>query len=288
MGDYWLEHHGQIFTNVLYGALAVAVVLEALMPRSPKTGIGGRWLTNAAFAFINNLLLSLIAPLLAISLALSLQGGAWGITPWWGIPGPLSGLIYILLVDLAFYGLHRLMHTPWGWRFHQIHHSDEEMDCTTGLRFHFGEAMAQTVLASLAVVVIAPPPLAVVVHHLLQILINLFSHANLALPDTLERRLRWVIITPAMHGIHHSEEESDGQHNFSVLLSCWDRLFGTYRAEPMAGRDRLSFGLKELKSAPPVRFKLPYLLLLPFFNQSNPSPAESDQQSSPPSPLPRR
>lgn len=234
------------------GAFAsVLLLLAALQWRWPMRGDGQRsrrQLTNLALAVIDSLMLRLLFPVLAAGLAIVVDarhGGLFGVLEW---PVWLEFVLAVLLLDMAIYWQHRLHHMiPWLWRLHRVHHSDVSFDVTTGVRFHpFEIALSMGVKLGL-VWLLGPAPAAVVVFELLLSLGSLITHTDSALPVRVDRPLRWLLVTPSMHRVHHSVRRNETDCNFGFHLSLWDRLFGTYRAEPAQPEASMPVGLEAFR-----------------------------------------
>ena len=168
--------------------------------------------------------------------------------------GPVSHVTAsVVMLDLVAYGLHRLYHrAPFLWRFHRAHHSDLDMDATTSIRFHLGEVVLTTTMKALAVWALGVPPAGFLISETLTLAAGLFSHANVRLPGGLETRLRWAIVTPNMHWIHHSRRPAEHNRNLGAVFSGWDRLFGSY--DMGAAQHDIQFGLDEYPSPADVTF----------------------------------
>ena len=150
----------------------------------------------------------------------------------------------MLLLDLIIYGQHVTFHAvPVLWRLHRMHHADLEFDVTTGLRFHPGEIVLSMLIKLAAVLVLGAPPLAVLVFEVLLNATSMFNHGNVRLPSRLDRVLRLVVVTPEMHRVHHSIDRRETDSNFGFNLPWWDRLFGTYRAQPALGHAGMTIGI---------------------------------------------
>lgn len=226
---------------LVFAAVALA---EAMLPARPRTELRRHhWPRNLALMGIGTAAALLTAPLVALAAAFYAEAIGFGLFIWLHWPAWLEIAISIAILDLVLYGQHRLLHrSPLLWRLHRAHHSDRDLDVSTGLRFHPGEILLSMGVKTAAVLLIGAAPLAVI---LFAIILNagaLFSHGNIALPATAERRLRRVIVTPDMHRIHHSEDGAEQNSNFGFGLSLWDRLFGSYRAR--AARPDFTIGLK--------------------------------------------
>ncbi len=194
-----------------------------------------RWLPNlglGALSFASLLLLPWASMTAAAHLAAA-QG--FGLLHWLAVPLWLALPLSLLALDLALYAQHRALH--WGplWRLHRVHHLDPMLDLTTGLRFHPFEAIASAFYKSLVVWLLGVPVLAAGLSGLLNLMASLFTHANLRLPAAAEQRLRWLLVTPALHRIHHSTLPAETGSNFGALLWVWDRLFGSARASAARG-----------------------------------------------------
>jgi sterol desaturase/sphingolipid hydroxylase (fatty acid hydroxylase superfamily) len=168
----------------------------------------------------------------------------------------------LLLLDLAIYVQHVLTHAvPALWRLHRVHHTDLDLDVTTGVRFHPFEILLSVLYKIALVVALGAHPLAVLIFEVLLNGSSLFNHANVRLPAMLERWLRLIWVTPEMHRVHHSVLRRETDSNYGSCLSLWDRLFGTYVAQPQAGHDRMTIGLEAFRT--PAEQSLWSLLMQP-------------------------
>ena len=248
------------------GLFALFAVAEALAPRRPRAlPRARRWPTNWAITIINSAVLRAMAlglPLLAIGAALDAQANGWGLFNRLGWPGWAEIALAVLILDFAIWAQHLATHkVPLLWRLHRVHHADRDMDVTTAFRFHPVE-IALSMLVKIGVVyLIGPAPVAVLLFEIILSGSALFSHANLALPAGLDRLLRLILVTPDMHRVHHSVHRQEHDSNYGFALSVWDRLFGTYRARPAEGHDRMTIGLQWQDERPA---RLGWSLRLPF------------------------
>jgi sterol desaturase/sphingolipid hydroxylase (fatty acid hydroxylase superfamily) len=151
---------------------------------------------------------------------------------------------------------------PTLWRLHRVHHADLEFDVTTGLRFHPVEILISTAIKCAAVAAIGATPVTVLVFEVLLNATAMFNHANASLPGAVDRWVRQVVVTPDMHRVHHSVRYEESASNFGFNLPWWDRLFGTYRAQPAAGHEAMTIGVDAFRSAEDLR--LDRLLLQPL------------------------
>jgi sterol desaturase/sphingolipid hydroxylase (fatty acid hydroxylase superfamily) len=205
----------------------------------------------------------LAVPVAAVAAAEWARIAGWGAFNLLGWPLWLEILIAIVVLDLAIYGQHVLFHkVPVLWRLHQVHHADVDFDVSTALRFHPVEIALSMLIKIAVVLALGAPAIAVV---LFEIILNgcaMFNHANVKLPGWLDAILRRILVTPDMHRVHHSVIRRETDSNFGFNLSIWDRIFGTYRAQPEAGHAGMTIGLSEYQSEDPTRFS--WSLLLPF------------------------
>ena len=133
------------------------------------------------------------------------------------------------------------------WRLHRMHHADLEFDTTTGLRFHPIEIALSMAIKLGVVAALGPPAVAVLVFEVLLNATALFNHANVRLAPRLDRVLRWIVVTPDMHRVHHSIIPAETNSNFGFNLPWWDRLLGTYRAQPAAGHEGMTIGIEQFR-----------------------------------------
>lgn len=254
------------------GVLLLCAAGEALAPwRRPQLPRRVRWPGNLGLVALDSLLLRVLFPTAAIGAALAAEAGGIGVLRWLAAPAWLAITAGVVLLDLAIYLQHRVFHAvPALWRLHRVHHADLELDATTGLRFHPIEILLSMAIKIAVVTALGVPAAAVLAFEVLLNAGSLFSHANLALPRRLDAALRAVLVTPGMHRVHHSVVRTETDSNFGFCLSWWDRLFGTYRAAPAAGEDRMTVGLEVFRD--PGELRLARLLTQPFREDAAPPP----------------
>jgi sterol desaturase/sphingolipid hydroxylase (fatty acid hydroxylase superfamily) len=253
----WLTSHSALLWAVLFVLAYFAIaVWETFSPKQPsRPGQGGRWVRSGFFHTIGLLATSFCFPIAASSVVDWAHLHQLGLFNQWQMPTALAAVLGVLLLDLGNYVLHRMMHVvPAFWRFHQIHHSDQELDCATDLLHHPVEVLLVGVLYFAQLVIWGLPYESVLVFALLGVLSGPWQHGNLRLPNRLQRYLGQVLVTPEMHSIHHSSSAIDGNRNFSVIFSWWDRAFGTYAMQPVSGWSTLRFGLAEKQNPGDVTF----------------------------------
>ena len=182
------------------------------------------------------------------------QSKGWGLFNILPLPAWLAIPAAVLLLDLTIYGQHVAFHAvPLLWRLHRMHHADLEFDVTTGLRFHPGEILLSMAIKFAAVAVLGAPPLAVLIFEILLNATSLFNHGNVRLPLGLDRILRLIVVTPDMHRVHHSIDRRETDSNFGFNVPWWDRLFGTYRAQPALGHERMTIGIDKFRDPRELR-----------------------------------
>ena len=215
---------------------------EWLRP-APALDVGRRprWPSNLGILAIDIVAVRLLVPTAAVGVALIAAERGWGLFRLLGCrPGRRSS-IGVIALDLVIYTQHVVFHhVPVLWRLHRMHHADLDIDVTTGVRFHPLEILLSLAIKIAAVVVLGVPALAVLIFEVLLNATSMFNHSNVALPPWLEPIARWIVVTPQMHQVHHSIVRAETDSNFGFNLPWWDRLFGTYRAEPAAGEQDMT------------------------------------------------
>jgi sterol desaturase/sphingolipid hydroxylase (fatty acid hydroxylase superfamily) len=240
----------QLRLAVFLGVLLAMAIWELAAPRRrqeiPRLL---RWSNNLALVVVDTLVLRLSFPILAVGLAALAETRGWGLFNIFAAPGWLALIVSIAVLDLAIYLQHVMFHAvPALWRLHRMHHADLEFDVTTGLRFHPLEILLSMAIKLAVVAVLGPPALAVLVFEVLLNATAMFNHSNIRLPATLDRILRWVVVTPDMHRVHHSILPAETNSNFGFNLPWWDRLLGTYRAQPRDGHEAMTLGIEQFRS----------------------------------------
>ena len=237
------------------GAFAAVFVAMALWERiAPRRALAAsrpvRWLNNLAVLALGAGLTRLVAPAAVVGAAIVAQRQGWGLFNLVAVPPLLAAAASILLLDLTVWAQHLAMHkVPALWRLHRMHHADVDIDVTTGLRFHPLEILLSLAIKAAAAVALGAPPLAVLAFEVLLNATAIFNHANARLPPALDRVLRWILVTPDMHRVHHSWERIETDSNYGFNLPWWDRLFRTYRAQPALGHERMTIGLHEFRGS---------------------------------------
>jgi sterol desaturase/sphingolipid hydroxylase (fatty acid hydroxylase superfamily) len=244
--------------------LAVLAVWELLAPRrQPTVDRWRRWPGNIGVVVIDTLVLRIVFPTAAVGLALAAEANGWGLLNLVAVPDWLAVLVAVILLDLIIYGQHVLFHAvPLLWRLHRMHHTDLDIDVTTGIRFHPVEILLSMLIKLGALAVLGAPAIAVMIFEILLNATSMFNHSNIRLPIAVDRWLRGILVTPDMHRVHHSILARETQSNFGFNLPWWDHLFGTYRAEPAAGHAGMTIGLPQFRD--PADLRLDRMLLQPL------------------------
>jgi len=244
--------------------LAVAAWEQIAPRRAPTVSTLVRWGNNLGLVALNSVVLRLLFPAAAAGLAVLAQQRGWGVLNIYQAPFPLATILAIVALDLVIYLQHVMFHAvPVLWRLHRVHHADPDYDVTTGTRFHTVEIIISMLIKFATILVLGPPLVAVVIFEVLLNATAMFNHGNIRLPGKLDRVLRLLVVTPDMHRVHHSVEDDEANSNFGFSLPWWDRLFGTYRAQPRAGHQGMTIGIRRYRQPRQVTW-LPGMLLLPF------------------------
>jgi len=262
----YMENEATLRLAIFLGLFALFAVAEALMPRKARTQPrSSRWLTNWSFSVLNTVTLRLMAlalPLLAVGAAVDAGRMGWGLLNWLDWPVWIEVTATVLFLDFAIWAQHLITHKiPLLWRLHRVHHSDRDIDVTTAIRFHPIEIALSMLLKIGLVYLIGPAALGVVLFEIILNSTAMFNHSNLALPLWLDRIIRVVLVTPDMHRVHHSTHRHEHDSNYGFSLSIWDRMFGTYVAQPEDGHDGMTIGLRWQDERPS---RLVWSLRLPF------------------------
>jgi len=272
MTEVLLHHADTIRLACFGGVFAVMAAWEALFPRRRRAfGRLRRWPGNIGIVVLNTLALRIALPVAAVEFATGVAARGWGLFASIELPLWLEFVLAVVLLDLAIYLQHVMFHAvPALWRLHRMHHADLDFDVTTGARFHPVEIILSMIIKFAAIAALGPAPAAVLVFEILLNGTAMFNHANARLPLRLDRWLRWIVVTPDMHRVHHSVTPHETNSNFGFNLPWWDRFFGTYRDQPAAGHEGMTIGLNRFRDASELR--LDRMLLQPLRGRADDYP----------------
>ncbi len=263
MTDWLLSHEPLLRLTVLLTGLLGLGLLERTWPQRRRLPYWPRWAENLGLALVATLALRLAVPVAALDIALWAEQAGFGLLRWREFPNVIALPLTIVLLDAAIYWQHRAMHRfHWLWRIHRVHHSDTGFDVSLALRFHPFEIVLSMLYKLVVIALLGAAPLAVVGYESALLGFALWTHANLALPAGVDRRLRWLIVTPEMHRVHHSVERAETDANYGNILSLWDRLFASYKAAPRLPSNQMPIGLALFRE--PRAQRLTALLEQPF------------------------
>ena len=263
--DAWiLNYERELRLGSFFAVLGLMTLWEIIAARRQLTvAWRRRWLSNLSLVAFNALLLRALFPPALIGTAWFAGERGWGLLNVVPVPPWLAVVASIVLLDFAIWAQHVMFHrVPLLWRLHMVHHADPDLDVTSGARFHPLEMMLSLLIKVGVVLLVGIPAIGVFLFELILNATAMFNHSNVKVPNGVDRVLRWFLVTPDMHRVHHSVIVDECHTNFGFNLPWWDRLLGTYRAQPRGGHLRMTIGLTEFRSG--VRQTLTWMLALPF------------------------
>jgi len=241
--EFILTNEKPIRMGFFFGVLAIMAVWEILAPRRQLT-------VSKTVRWVNNLGLA--------------KKHGWGLFNTYELPLFVSVIASVVIMDFVIYVQHVMVHAiPVLWRLHRVHHADPDYDVTTGARFHTLEIILSMLIKFATILLLGPPVVAVILFELILNVTAMLNHGNVGLPAGLDRVLRWIVVTPDMHRVHHSVEDDEANSNFGFSLPWWDRLFGTYRDQPRGGHQGMTIGIHKYHDAKDVSW-ITGMLVLPF------------------------
>jgi sterol desaturase/sphingolipid hydroxylase (fatty acid hydroxylase superfamily) len=272
VGESILEYEAPVRLLAFVGVLAAMAWWEGVAPRRPRRiGRALRWTGNLGVVVLSTLVLRALFPLLAVGLAALAQERGWGLLNVLGVSGGGAFVASLLALDLTIYLQHVMFHAvPALWRLHRMHHADLEFDATTGVRFHPLEIVLSMGLKLGFVLAFGPPAAAVLVFEVVLNATAMFNHGNVRLPLEVDRLLRLLVVTPDMHRVHHSIRPDETNSNFGFNVAWWDRLLGTYRAQPVDGHEGMTIGIEQFRTEGDLR--LDRMLVQPLHGPASGSP----------------
>jgi sterol desaturase/sphingolipid hydroxylase (fatty acid hydroxylase superfamily) len=245
---------------------AAMAVWEEFAPRRARTLARlKRWPSNLGVTVLNPILLRIVFPSGAVGLALVGAQRGWGLFNNLSVAPLVAATLSVVLLDFVIYLQHVMFHAvPALWRLHRMHHADLDLDVTSGGRFHPLEILISMVVKFAAIAALGTPAGAVLVFEVLLNVTSMFNHSNVWIPPRVERALRWFVVTPDMHRVHHSILVRETNSNFGFNLPWWDRLLGTYRPQPAAGHQGMTIGIEQFRRVEDLR--LDRMLLQPLMS----------------------
>jgi sterol desaturase/sphingolipid hydroxylase (fatty acid hydroxylase superfamily) len=238
--------HERLIVLAFYVPIVITMVLETLAPRrKPTRFTAQRWLHTTGLWLINALLSQAALAMSTLVVAAVAVEHGWGLLPLLGLPAAAAFVAGFVLLDFTAYLKHRAFHAlPILWQLHVVHHSDADMDVGTCLRHHPADYLLDGLMTAGVVLLLGAPVEAVLVYQVLTTIHNPIRHGNIAMPPWLDAALRPVLVTPDWHRVHHSALERETNSNFGGFFTWWDRLLGTYRAQPERGHEDMDLGLE--------------------------------------------
>jgi sterol desaturase/sphingolipid hydroxylase (fatty acid hydroxylase superfamily) len=259
------SYEPEIRLGFFLGIFMLVAIWELVSPRRALTVSKTlRWSSNLVLVVLNTLLLRLIFPMAAVGVAAFCANNGWGALNHFQVPFWLAVPLTVIAMDFVIWLQHVMFHAvPLLWRLHRVHHADLDYDLTTGSRFHPIEIALSMLIKVATITVLGPPVVAVVIFEVLLNAAAMFNHGNIRLPAKLDQLLRWFIVTPDMHRVHHSVERDETNSNFGFNLPWWDRILGTYQEQPRDGHVGMTIGLVGHTGLREVA-RLDGMLLMPF------------------------
>ena len=253
-----------IRVSLAVGIFVVMATWEAIRPRrNQHIGRAKRWPINLGLALVNIIAMRLTLGSLAYLSAEWAAKNGYGLLNLWQLPDLVKIMATLLSLDFAIYAQHIAMHkSPLLWRLHKVHHTDLEFDASTALRFHPLEILLSMLYKAVCIVFIGGNPTAVLAFEIILNGAATFNHSNVNIPADLDKKLRWLLITPDMHRIHHSSKPQETDSNYGFSVSWWDRLCKTYTEQPHQGQTSMTIGLSQYRN--PAELGFVQCLRLPF------------------------
>ncbi|MFV0576497.1 MAG: sterol desaturase family protein [Vibrio sp.] len=270
MSDFLLAHYSSIRLASFVCVLLIMAFWEFCRPQKRLTQAKlVRWLNNVSIVALNGVLLPLTLPVLAFGIAIFAHTQQFGLIHVLLTPAqqqqfaPLLLILSVLFLDLVIYWQHRLFHQiPILWRLHRVHHSDQDIDVTTGSRFHFIEIWLSMLIKIAMILAFGISPIAVLIFEVTLNACAMFNHSNIKLPTKVDQTIRVFLVTPDMHRVHHSIHRNETDSNYGFCLSIWDRWFKTYIPQPKDGHQNMKIGISLFRH--PSEQKIWNMLTQPF------------------------
>jgi len=255
----------ELRTYAFLSIIIIVMIWEFVLPkRKLNQSKAKRWLNNVALVALDTVLVKILLPAGAFGVAIWAESKGLGLLNNVDLSPAIKIVAAIIILDMIIYWQHRLFHVvPLFWRLHQVHHADRDIDVTTGLRFHPVEIFLSMLIKFVAVIALGAPAIAVIMFEVILNGMAMFNHGNIRLPKALDSFIRILFVTPDMHRVHHSIFKHETNSNYGFNLSIWDKLFGSYHAQPDLGHDNMTIGLEQYQEKTPTSSIL-WMLKLPF------------------------
>jgi len=265
LNDFIMSNELPIRLGFFFGVFGLMALWELINPRRQlQTSKAIRWANNLGLVFLNSFIVRLVFPAAAVSMAVFAGEQNLGLFNYIDVPFWVAVLASVVVMDFFIWLQHVMVHAvPVLWRLHRVHHADLDFDVTTGARFHTLEILLSILIKFAVILLLGPPVVAVVVFEVVLNATAMFNHGNVRIPAGLDRLLRLIVVTPDMHRVHHSVEDDETNSNFGFNLPWWDRLFGTYRAQPRGGHEAMTIGIRTFRVDNWCSW-LPGMLAIPF------------------------
>lgn len=265
-----VSHENTLRLAFFAGILGVMTFAETLWPRRDRhLPRRIRWPGNITMVILSTLCIRFLFPFAAVGAATLAADAGWGLFHVATLPPAVAFVAGLVLMDLSIWAQHVVMHhVPWLWRLHRLHHSDIDLDTSSALRFHPAEVALSQSYKMVIIALVGVPVEAVIAFEIVLSSAALFNHANVKLPEAVDQMLRLLIVTPDMHRVHHSSKQVETNSNYGFFISWWDRLFGSYVAQPSQGHSDMEVGLESFREASHNR--LDQMLAQPLKNSQPP------------------
>ena len=271
MAESLIESEAWIRLGCFSTIFVVMAVWELAAPRRPRSiGRSARWPGNILVVVIDTVVVRILLPTSAVTVALAVDAQGWGLLQLVTLPLWVAALLSVVLLDLAIYAQHVVFHyVPVLWRLHRMHHADIDIDVTTGARFHPVEILLSMCIKFALIVILGAPAVGVLIFEVILNATAMFNHSNVNVSARIDRWLRCLVVTPDMHRVHHSIVGRETNSNFGFNLPWWDRIFSTYRAQPVAGHQAMTIGIEQFRD--PRELRIDRMLLQPLRPGSPPT-----------------
>jgi sterol desaturase/sphingolipid hydroxylase (fatty acid hydroxylase superfamily) len=264
--EQWLiANEPLVRVSVFVAILSIMMLLEVVSPkRVLSCQKSMRWMNNISLVILNTVLMRLLLPFAAVAVAWHAVDKNLGLFNLLAFPTWIEVILSVLILDLIIYWQHRIFHkVPVLWRLHRVHHVDQDIDVTTGSRFHIIEIFLSLMIKFSAIILLGVPVIAVIIFEVVLNATAMFNHSNVALPAKFDKYLRWFLVTPDMHRVHHSRIVAETNSNYGFNIPLWDRMFSSYIDQPKQGHIDMEIGVKGFDDKSTTQH-LHKMLLLPF------------------------